>query len=276
MKEKEGFFKGVSNFDIYWRCWLPEGKPRAVIIVAHGIGEHIGRYMNLVNSVVPRGYAVYGLDHEGHGKSGGVREVVERFQVFIDDLKMLYDMAHKENPGLNIFLIGHSMGGLIATDYTVQHQQELAGLVASAPALKSSNITPELVEMLNKMSKEMPELGVLPIDTNLLSHDKQVVDAYNSDPLVFHGNITARLGAEMINTMSRLEPQIPSITLPLLVIQGSGDQIVDQAGAKLLYENAGSKDKTLKIYDGFYHESFNEPEHDKVFADLNKWLDAHV
>ncbi len=276
MKQKEGFFEGTSKVKIYWTAWLPEGKAKAIVIVAHGVGEHMGRYTNLVNKIVPNGYAVYGLDHEGHGKSEGVREVVSRFQVFIDDLKKLYDMVRKENPGSKIFLLGHSMGGLIATDYLVQYQQGLMGAIISAPALKATNITPDIAAMLNKMSKDTPEMGVQPLDTTLLSHDKQVVDTYNSDPLVFHGNMTARIASEMINTMAEVEPKIPTITVPLLVIQGADDKIVDPAGAKMLYEKAASKDKTIKIYDGFYHESFNEIEKARPLADVQAWLDSQV
>ena len=114
MQQKEGNFKGTGNFNLYWRCWLPDGQVKAVILVAHGLGEHIARYTNLVNNVVPLGYAVYGLDHQGHGKSEGTRIFIDRFQTYLNDLKTFYDMVRKDNPGKKIILYGHSMGGLIA------------------------------------------------------------------------------------------------------------------------------------------------------------------
>jgi acylglycerol lipase len=277
MQLKEGNFKGTGNFNLYWRCWLPDGQVKAVILVAHGLGEHISRYTNLVNNVVPLGYAVYGLDHQGHGKSEGTRVFVDRFQTYLDDLKTFYDIVHKDNPGKKVILYGHSMGGLIAVPYAVQHQSELDGLVVSAPAIKAGeSITPATIVLAKVLSAISPKMGVQSLPSADLSHDKAVVEAYDNDPLVYRGKVTARLGAEMLSTMSKVEAQLPSITLPLLILQGSDDRLVNQAGARILYEKAGSKDKTLKIYDGFYHEVHNEPGNAKVFADIEAWLASHT
>ena len=277
MRQNEGYFTGTGNTKLYWRCWLPDGQPKAVILAVHGLGEHISRYNNLVNNVVPMGYAVYGPDHYGHGKSEGTRVFVPRFQVYLDDLKTFYDTVKKDNPGLKVFLLGHSMGGLIATAYTVEHQQELAGLIVSAPALKAGeSITSSTVTLAKVLSAIAPRLGVQALDSAYLSHDKAVVEAYDKDPLVYRGKITARLGSELFTAMSRLEQQMPTITLPILIMQGSEDQLVNKEGSKLLYAKAGSPDKTLKIYDGFYHEIFNEPDRARVFADLDAWLESHT
>ena len=277
MQQKEGNFKSTGNFNLYWRCWLPDGQPKAVIVVAHGLGEHISRYDNLINHLVPRGYALYGLDHQGHGKSEGQRIYVDRFQVYLDDLKTFYDMVRKDNPNLKIFLLGHSMGGLIATAYTLQHQQELAGLIVSAPLLKAGDsVSGGTIMAARVLSAIAPRMGVQALDSTYLSRDKAVVEAYDKDPLVYRGKITARLGSEMFSTMAKIEPQMSTITLPILIMQGSADKLVSQDGSKTLFAKAGSKDKTLKIYEGFYHEIFNEKERDKVFADLDPWLDSHV
>jgi len=277
MQQKEGYFQGTGNFKLYWRCWLPDGKPKAVILVAHGLGEHISRYNNLVNHLVPRGYAVYGLDHQGHGKSEGIRVFVDRFQVYIDDVKTFHDLVCKNRPDSKIFLLGHSMGGLIATAYTVQHQQDLVGLIVSAPLLKpGESITPATIAMARIVSVLAPRMGVAAIDSIYLSHDKAVVEAYDNDPLVYRGKVTARLGAELFNAMAKLETQLSTIALPMLIIQGSDDKLVNPEGARMLYEKAGSKDKTFKIYDGLYHELFNEPDRERVFADLDAWLDSHL
>jgi acylglycerol lipase len=277
MQLKEGNFKGTGNFNLYWRCWLPDGQVKAVILVAHGLGEHISRYTNLVNNVVPLGYAVYGLDHQGHGKSEGTRVFVDRFQTYLDDLKTFYDIVRKDNPGKKLILYGHSMGGLIAVPYAVQHQSELDGLVVSAPAIKAGeSITPATIVLAKVLSAISPKMGVQTLPSADLSHDKAVVEAYDNDPLVYRGKVTARLGSEMLSTMSKIEALLPSITLPLLILQGSDDRLVNQAGARILYEKAGSKDKTLKIYDGFYHEVHNEPGNAKVFADIEAWLASHT
>ena len=277
MQQKEGYFKGTGNFNLYWRCWLPDGQVKAIILVAHGLGEHIARYNNLVNNVVPLGYAVYGLDHQGHGKSEGTRIFIERFQIYLNDLKTFWDMVRKENPGKKMFLYGHSMGGLIAVPYALQHQSELDGLVVSAPLLKpGDSINGATIAMARILSVITPKLGVQALDSAHLSHDKAVVEAYDKDPLVYRGKVTARLGSEMFSTMYKLEAQLPSLTLPLLILQGSEDKLVNAEGAKMCYEKAGSKDKTLKVYEGFYHEVHNEPDKAKVFADLTDWLGKHT
>jgi len=277
MQQKEGNFKGKGNSNLYWRCWLPDGKPKAIIVAVHGLGEHISRYDNLVNHVVPRGYAIYGLDHFGHGKSTGQRVYVDRFQVFVDDLKTFYDMVAKDNPGFKIFMLGHSMGGLIAGEYTAQHQQDLAGLILSAPLFSpGASVSPAVISMARVLSVITPKMGVQALDSAHLSHDKAIVEAYDNDPLVYRGKITARLGSEMFTTIAKFEKEMPAITLPVLIMQGSEDKLVDQAGSKTFYAKAGSKDKTLKIFDGLYHEIFNEPEKEKVFAVLDAWLDGHL
>lgn len=277
MQEKEGYFKGTGNFNLYWKAWLPDGQTKAIILVAHGLGEHINRYTNLVNFALPRGLAVYGLDHQGHGKSEGRRCYIDRFQVYIDDLKTFYDMVRKDNPGLKIVLLGHSMGGLIATVYAVQHQKDIEALIVSAPSLKpGQGITPFTITLARILSAIVPKLGVSKLDSSYLSHDKAVVEAYDNDPLVYRGKITARLGSELFSTMAKLESQMHTLTLPLLIMQGTDDKLVEVEGSRMLYEKATSADKTLKMYEGFYHEIFNEPDRARVFADLEAWLDSHI
>lgn len=277
MQQEEGFFKGVCDFDIYWRCWLPESQPKAIILIVHGLGEHVSRYDNLVNHLVPRGYALYGLDHEGHGKSQGRRVFVKSFQVYLDNLKTFQEMVNKGIPSLKVFILGHSMGGLIATAYTIQHQQKLAGLILSAALLKAGeSVSSSTIMAARILSALAPRMGVQALDSTYLSRDKTVVEAYDNDPLIYRGKITARLGSELFATMAGVEKQMSDIRLPLLIMQGSGDKLVSQEGSKILYEKAGSTDKTLKIYDGLFHEIFNEPERDKVFKDLDEWLDNHV
>lgn len=277
MQQKEGSFKGAGNFNLYWKAWLPDGKPKAVILVAHGLGEHINRYTNLINNVVPRGFAVYGPDHQGHGRSEGTRCYVDRFQTYIDDLKTFADMVRQENPGLKTVLLGHSMGGLIATAYAEQHQDELCCMVLSAPLLvPGDSVAPATITMARVLSVLTPRLGVQALDSTHLSRDKAVVEAYDRDPLVYRGKITARLGSEMFAAMARVQQGMPSLKLPLLIMQGSSDKLVSPEGARLLYARAGSADKTLKVYEGFYHELFNEPDREKVFDDLDPWLDSHI
>jgi acylglycerol lipase len=277
MKHQEGFFKGVRDTDIYYQYWLPESEPKAILLVVHGLAEHSGRYMNVVNHLVPSGYAVYGLDHIGHGKSDGERVYVERFQDYTTTLKKYFDMIRKWQPEKAIFLIGHSMGGLISAEYLLEHQGELSGAVLSGPGIKvPDNISQATIFVGKLLSIIMPKAGLIQLDAEGVSRDPKVVDAYINDPLVYTGKTTARLCAELLKTTQRVTDQATKIRLPIMIVQGSGDKLVDPSGAQLLYDLVGSGDKMIKIYDSFYHEVFNEPEHEQVLNDVNKWLETHL
>jgi alpha-beta hydrolase superfamily lysophospholipase len=277
MKRKEGKFKGYKGLNLYYQYWLPEGKPKAVLLVAHGLAEHSGRYKNLVDYFVPKGYAVYALDHRGHGKSEGTRNYVDSFNDYLTDLKTFFDMVRKEHKNTKIFLFGHSLGGTIATAYAVEHQKELAGLILSGSSLvPSSSVSPALIAMAGIISALLPKMGVTLLDASGISRDKAVVDAYVNDPLVFRGKVPARTGAELARMWKQLPEQMPKIKLPVLIMHGFADQLADPRGSKLLYERVGSKDKTLKLYDNCYHEICNEPEREQVFMDMEDWLTKHI
>jgi len=277
MNHVEGNFKGVRNANIYYQAWLPEGNVKAVLLIIHGLGEHCGRYMNVVNHFVPLGYAVYGLDHIGHGKSEGMREVVERFTDYIDPLTVYHEMVKGWQTGKPLFLLGHSMGGLILSYYLLDHQADFRGAVISAPLIKvSDNISQATIIMGKILSALAPKMGLLPLDAKSISRDPEVVKAYVNDPLVFHGKTPARLAAELLKAMLRVTAEAGKITLPFILVQGSEDRLVDPGGAQTLYDKASSKDKTIRIYEGLYHEVFNEPERARVLKDVETWLAAHV
>lgn len=277
MSAMEGSFRGVRGTSIFYQAWLPEGDAKAVVLVVHGLGEHSGRYGNVVEALVPRGYAVYALDHIGHGKSGGEREVIERFEDFTATLTTYLGMVKAWQPGKPVFLMGHSMGGLIACAYLLDHQAEFRGAVISAPAIKvGAAVSGATIVMGKVLSAIAPKMGVLALDPTGISRDPAVVDAYVSDPLVHHGKTPARLAAEMLKAMQRVTAEIGTLTVPFIAVQGSEDRLVDPGGAQMLFDGASSKDKTLKVYEGFFHEVFNEPERATVLADVAAWLDAHV
>ena len=277
MKHQEGYLKGVRDTDIFYQYWLPEGEPKATLLVVHGVREHSGRYMNVVNHLVPSGYCVYGIDHIGHGKSDGERVYVERFQDYTKTLKKCFDMIREWQPERPIFLIGHSMGGLISTAFLLEHQDELSGAVLSAPSIKVSDNTSQAIIFVGKLlSIIMPKAGLIKLDAERVSRDPAVVNAYINDPLVYTGKITARLGAQILKTMQRVTEQAAKIKLPIMIVQGSDDKVVDPRGAQLFYDFVTSEDKTIKIYDGLYHEVFNEPEHEQVLNDVKTWLEAHL
>jgi alpha-beta hydrolase superfamily lysophospholipase len=277
MDHIEGNFKGVRNTNIYYQAWLPAGDAKAVLLVVHGLGEHSGRYMNVVNHFVPLGYAVYALDHIGHGKSDGDREIVATFEDFTDTLTIYFNMVKDWQKDKPVFLLGHSLGGAIVSYYLLDHQADFKGAIISAPAVKvGDSISASTITMSKVLSKIAPKMGVLALDATAISKDPLVVQAYVNDPLVFHGKTPARMGAEMLSAMQRISTEAGKITLPILIVQGGDDKLVDPAGAQMLNDMASSKDKTLEIYTGMYHEVFNEPNRLRVLKDVETWLEARL
>jgi alpha-beta hydrolase superfamily lysophospholipase len=277
MNHQEGFFEGVRGSRIYYQSWTPEGDAKAVLLIAHGLAEHSGRYMNVVNHFVPLGYAVYGIDYLGHGKSDGPRTFVQTFDDYLNTLETYHSMVEDWQPSKPIFLVGHSMGGLVAPLFVLAHGPNLAGMIISGPASKVPDYVSQLVIFMGKLlSTILPKVGVQSVDADGVSRDPVVVQAYENDPLVYRGKATARLAAELLKAMERLRLEAAEIVMPVLIMQGSEDKLVDPDGAQLLHDIIGSSDKTLKIYPGLYHEIFNEPERNQVFADMQAWLEEHI
>ena len=277
MIHQEGFFSGRRNTRIYHQCWLPDQAPRAILMITHGLGEHSGRYANVVDYFVPRGYGVYAFDYVGHGKSEGARMYVERFGDYIDETIGFFGKVCAWQPGKPIFLVGHSLGGLVGAIYLLDNQAGLAGAVLSGPLVKADDSITSLTIMVSKLlSRLAPRAGILPLDAATISRDPAVVQAYIDDPLVYTGKVPARTGAEMLGAMQRIGAEAGKITLPILILHGGADRLVNPQGAVMLHDTVSSRDKTLKIYDGFYHEVYNEPEHEQVLGDVEAWLEARM
>ena len=275
MAQEQGAFKGPESTDLFYQCWLPEADTRAAIIVVHGVAEHSGRYMNLVNNMVPQGFAVYGLDHYGHGRSGGKRLFVPRFSVYTDGLDMMVDKVREWESGKKVFIVGHSMGGLITSAYLLDNQDKVDGVILSGPGVKIPDHVSSVTILAAKFfSWLIPALGIKQLDSNDISRDPSVVKAYISDPLVSNGKLTARLAAQMLSACDRVMNEADKITLPLLILHGGADALVDPEGARQFHGAVGSKDKSLTIYPDKFHEIFNDPGYDRVFSDISRWLDA--
>ncbi len=273
----EGSFPGQQNLQLYYQGWLPEAEPKAILLLVHGLAEHSDRYQEMAKHFVTLNYGVFALDHRGHGKSEGLAGYVTRFQDYLIDLEAFYRIVRDKYPTTRIFMIGHSMGGTIATAYAIRHQRELAGLVLSGATLKvGESVSPMKVILARVLSRLMPKVGLAAIDASAISRDPAVVAAYQDDPMVYRGKIRTRLGGELLNAMQEIQSRMPQIKLPVLVMHGSADRLSNPAGSQILYQRISSRDRTLKQYQGCYHEIFNEPERELVLSDLENWLNAHL
>ena len=282
MKPEEGQLilganSAASGANLHYKSWTPDADPKAVILLIHGYAEHCGRYEYFAKHCVGQGYAVYALDHWGHGKSDGTYGFVPKFSVFHDGVDQLFARAKAEHPELPIVLVGHSMGGLISATYLLENQAKFAACVLSGPAIKAAEEPSAALKVISGiLSKIAPKLGVLELDANGVSRDPQVVADYLADPLVYNGKMGARLAAEMLNTMTYIQEQAGKITLPLLMLHGEEDTLAAAEGSQFLNDHVGSQDKQLKIYPELYHEIFNEPEKDAVLTDMTDWIAQRI
>ena len=282
MKHTEGWLelrhtKARGTSRLYRQSWLPDESPRAAILLVHGLGEHSSRYEYLAAHCTARGFAVHTVDHYGHGRSEGLRGHVERFSVFLDGLRALRDDVRGGKAEAPLFLLGHSMGGLIAAAFLGEDQASFRGCMLSGPALRSDAEPPALVLAVARLVSWLaPTAPLIGLDPRGVSRDPAVVSAYVNDPLVHHGKATARLIIELSSAMRGTLAAAPAIELPLLIMHGDADLLTSPAGSQTLHDRAGSADKTLKLYPGLYHEIFNEPERDQVLGDMSAWLEAHL
>ena len=285
-RHEEGHRKIAANQSTYWQAWLPLDPARAVVIIVHGVHEHSSRYAHVGTRLAAAGYAVYAADHRGHGRSGGRRGNIERMTLIVDDLNSFVLFAAQRHPGVPVFMVGHSLGGLIALHYAtqphatqphaVQPRVLLAGLVVSGPAVEVTAGSALQRRLAGLLSALVPNLGVAALGTEQISRDPAVVRAYHEDPLVYRGKIKARTGAEILAAMEGLPARLPRLALPLLLLHGTGDRICALTGSTMVHDTVSSADKTLHRYEGLYHELFNEPEREQILTDLLRWLDQHL
>lgn len=273
MQHTEHTFTSSDGLSIYRQAWLPDGAPRAVVLLFHGLGEHSGRYAHVATALADAGYAVHALDHRGHGKSEGKRVFVRTYDEFQHDLLQFRDLVQGEHPSVPLVVLGHSMGGNLAMGHVLAHQDGVKALVLSGPALKLGDSLPKWqVKLLLLIAKLAPGLRPQALDASAISRDPKVVAAYRADPLVYSGKVTAGLGAALIRAMQSFPARYPSLRLPILLLHGTDDQLADVGGSKELERLAVNAQVTAHYYDGLYHEVFNEPEQAQVIGDVLGWL----
>lgn len=273
----EGRFAGSAGVDLFEQSWRPTEPPKAAVILVHGLKDHSDRYAAVAEKLTSHRYAVYAFDLRGHGDSAGDRVWVDSFDEYLADLDVFLQRVREREPGRPIFLFGHSMGGAIVTLYTLTRQPELGGLVLSGAALKpGSNVSGFLIGVTQVLGSVLPRLGVLELDDSQFSRDPAVVASMKADPLVYDGKGPARTAKELLKALVRIQEQWGGLRAPVLILHGAADTITNPEGSKELNLYARSTDKTLKLYDGLYHDLLHEPEKDQVVNDMLQWLDARA
>jgi acylglycerol lipase len=271
----EETFDGVGGLGIFLRSWRPEGNPRAVVVICHGVNSHGGQYVWAAEQFVARGFAVYALDLRGRGKSEGERFYVENVSEYVSDVAGAITIAKSRHPGTPVFLLGHSAGGVVSSVYVLEHQAELAGFICESFAFQVPAPGFALAA-IKGLSHIAPRLPALTLKNEDFSRDPKAVETLNSDPLIAHEVQPAITVAALVRADERLREEFPLITLPVLIMHGTDDKATVCHGSEFFYQTAGSQDKTLKLYEGHYHDLLNDIGKEGVLADITAWIDKRV
>ena len=271
----EEFIQGSGGLKIFVRSMKPGGRPRGVIVICHGVNSHSGQYKWAIEQFVGAGFSVYALDLRGRGKSDGARFYVDDVAEYVGDLAMVVKLAKSRESGLPVFLLGHSAGGVVSCVYTVEHQAELAGLICESFAFQVP--APDFaLAIIKGLSYVAPRLPVLKLKNEDFSRDPAAVKALNSDPLTFKEVQPAKTVAALVRADERLKKDLRLITLPLLILHGTVDKATRPGGSQYFHDTTGSADKTLKLYDGHFHDLLNDIGKEEVMADITGWIESRL
>jgi len=271
----EETFDGTGGLKIFLRSWRPSGKPRALLVICHGVNSHGGQYLWAAEQFVTSGYAVYALDLRGRGKSEGERFYVEDVAEYVSDVAGVVRIAKSRDAGLPVFLLGHSAGGVVSSVYALENQVELAGFICESFAFQVPAPGFALAA-IKGLSHLAPRLPVLKLKNEDFSRDPKAVEALNNDPLTAHEVQPAITVAALVRADERLREEFPRLTLPVLIMHGTEDKATICHGSEFFHKTVGSKDKTLKLYEGYYHDLLNDIGKEGVLADITAWIDARL
>jgi alpha-beta hydrolase superfamily lysophospholipase len=271
----EGTIQGAGELKLFTRAWQVAGKPRGAVAIVPGFNAHGGHYQWVADQLVAAGLSTYALDLRGRGKSDGERYYVDKFQDYVDDVAVFVRHVKAHEPGSPVFLLGHSAGGVVACVYALDHQTELAGLICESFAYQVP--APDFVlAVLKGISHIAPHAHVLRLKNEDFSRDPARVEMMNHDPLIAHEVQPTKTVAEMVRADERLKKELARITLPILIVHGTADRAAKPSGSKRFYELAGSRDKTLKLYDGYFHDPLADLGKEIVMAEVVRWIDVRL
>lgn len=271
----ETTFEGVGGLKIAARSWRPAGAARAVVVMVHGLNAHSAYMTYPGEQFASHGIAAYALDHRGRGKSEGERFYVDKLSDLLDDLDRFVSIARTENPGLPIFMLGHSAGGVIAASYVHEHQSEIRGFICHSFAFDVG--LPHLVQLaLEGIGLLLPHLHVFSLNNADFSRDPEHVARMNDDPLIHKESQPAETARVLLLAAEGLKKKMPGIHVPVLIIHGTEDKATRPEGSKYFFEHVGSPDKTLKLYEGHFHDLLADLDKEIVMNDLLKWIDERI
>ena len=265
----------TGGLRLFVRSWRPDTRPRGLVAIVHGFNSHSGYYLWVAEQLVANGFAVYAADLRGRGQSDGERFFVETFEDYVSDVSALVTVAKSREPGVPVFLLGHSAGGVVSCLYAIEQQAGLAGFICESFAHQVP--APDFaLAVLKGLSHVAPHAHVLRLKNEDFSRDPKVVQAMNEDPLIAHEVQPTKTVAEMVRADERLKKEFPLVTLPILILHGSLDKATRPAGSQFFYDTAGSRDKTFKLYDGHFHDLLNDLGKEAVMADIVQWIGARA
>ena len=271
----ESTFKSTDGLNIFTRSWSPMESPRASVIIVPGFNSHSGYYKWAAEQFVGNGIAVYAIDLRGRGKSDGERFFVNTFDDYVSDVAKFIEIIKTKDPELPVFLLGHSAGGVVSCIYTLENQTELTGLICESFAFQVP--APDFALAVFKgLSHVAPHAHVLHLKNEYFSRDPKVVEEMDNDPLIAHETQPTQTLAEMVRADERLKKGFPRFTLPLLLLHGTHDKATKPEGSQLFYDNTGSTDKMIKLYEGGYHDLLNDINKETVAADIMDWINKHI
>ncbi len=275
MSNSEEQVESVGGLKIFVRSWLPEGKPRALLVIVPGFNSHSGQYLDVAAQFAQSGLAVYAVDLRGRGKSDGERFFVDSFADYVADVHTTVKLAKSRLPGCKTFVLGHSAGGVVSCGYTLDHQSEIVGLVCESFAFQVP--APDFaLAVIKGVSHIAPHAHVLKLKNEDFSRDPAQVAFLNADPLIAHETQPTKTVAEMVRADERLKRDFPQIKVPVFILHGTLDKATKPSGSQLFYDKVGSSDKTLKLYEGHYHDLLHDVGKEAVMADVQAWLDKRI
>lgn len=276
MKNFESGWENKEGIKFYVRGWEPSEKPKAVVALVHGHGEHVGRYVHVGKAFTKAGYVLIGFDLRGHGKSGGPRGHTSSYDALLDDMSDFLAQVSRRYPKLPKFIYGHSLGGNLVLNFTLRRKPEVAGAIVTAPwlklAFKPSAVQVTLARIMNKIAPGFTQNSKL--DTTALSHDAKVVKAYNEDSLV-HDKVSARLYAGIHDSGIWALEHAAEFPIPLLIMHGTADRLTSAQASREFSERSGKK-VTWRAWEGWYHEIHNEPDKAEALKVMTAWMNARI